>query len=158
MIKSYFNMFNLKSFLLLCLLSFSTQQGQCGRLCLEVWEDEVHGRTFSRVYRVLNDFFVKHNGSINSLKNEEFFKKTNYQTPSLTAQNILQSIIAAPKASTIEEDYTGKKGLAKLTLHLSELNESLKEINSASDLNNQNFSSLRQYTVALWKIASALQS
>lgn len=150
-------MFNLKALLLLCFLSFSTQQGQCGRLCLEIWEDEVHRHTFSRVYRVLNDFFDKRRESIKILSNAGFFKKDNYKHPSEPEQNTLISFLTiTSNASTIEEDYGSRKGLVRLKSHLSELNTVLTKEKMASDLNDQEFSGLKVYTVALWKIVSAL--
>jgi hypothetical protein len=154
MIYKVFNTISIKAYVLITMLVFSVQ-GWCSSQCLILGDDEIQNRQYSRVYRVLNNFFSINKEPINKLNKEKFFYDENYKNPSLKIKPAL-AILQKNRDSHISKEYGTRHGLRLLKVHLQTINDQLRKTPEVSDLSLEQVKLLRGYVAGLWKIAEVL--
>lgn len=130
-------------------------EGQCGRECLILDDDDVESRTFSCVFRNLKQFFVLNKEDIQKLEEEGFFQPYTYDYGHISSnvRSILTNITTNQK-SYIVEDYS--KIPSTLKKHLKEIKSYIQNNRTANDLEEKQVTELLTYTNCLILILRAL--
>ncbi|OJX10423.1 MAG: hypothetical protein BGO77_02290 [Caedibacter sp. 37-49] len=143
------------SLLIVTILTFSIS-GWCGNECLKLYDDEIEGRNFSRIFSVLTDFYTQNKESIQILNKEKFFIDDNYKNLSNNMKIALDAI-KSNQSSAINQDYDSPHGFKVLKSHLRQISDCLKNSSSVNDLRVNEVQDLRNYTLGLRKIIEALR-
>lgn len=122
-----------------------------GNPVLQLYDDEVEQRSFSRVLDNLEDFYVVNSAQIMMLNTQNFFADPEH--PSATAKQALKQIKNNRQAS-ITYNYLGKYRLLKK--HLFGIRGYFKEDKTAEDLRTSQASDLLNYTEGLLLILYGL--